>query len=389
MPIWLLGALTLTGTLGIHIFVPATAAAAADLHSGAAAIQLGTSVYILGLALGQLAYGPLSDHFGRRKALFGGLVVYTLAGIAACLASDATMFVAARFVQALGGCSGMVIARAIVRDTSEERDANRGLATMNLVMTAGPGVAPLLGGFLAHGLGWRAIFGALIAIGAVNLFCVWRWLGETRAPSAASNARATLERYGRLLLSPVFLGYALGGGCATTAWYAFVGAAPAIYAGQSARVTGVHLGLVVAGVWIGSVVGWRSAGRIAVDRLLLRGTWLSLAAALLLLAALAAGARWAPLLTVLMFAFNVGVGVAGPAALTRAMGANGAAIGSASGLYGFTQMVVGAACAAAANIGPDPALAAGTILVLCCLGAQTMFWMGRRAHRRAEALVGV
>ena len=376
--------LTLTGTLAIHMFVPAIGPAAADLHASAAVLQASTSLYILGLAVGQLVYGPLSDHVGRRAALLGGIALYTAAGVAAWLAQDARLLAAARLFQALGGCSGMVIARAIVRDTSGALAANRGLATMNLMMTAGPGIAPLIGGLVADAFGWRAIFGVLVAIGLFNLLCVSRWLRETRSADVAPDVRATLARYGRLALSPSFLGYAVGGGCATTAWYAFVGAAPAIFHGETPRATGIYLSVVVAGIWIGSVVGWRWAGRIAVDRLVLRGASLSLVAALLLLAAIGSGIAPPWLLTALMVAFNIGVGVVGPAALTQALGANSAAIGSASGLYGFTQMAVGAACAAAANVGPDPALAAAAILLLCCLVAQAMFWLARRARARLE-----
>ena len=153
VPLWLLGLFTLSGTLGMHIFVPALPAAAKDLHATPAALELTISLYILGLAVGQLVYGPASDRFGRRPTLLVGLSIFTIASVAALFAPDTNTLILARFFQAIGGCSGLVLARAIIRDTSQAHEAARRLALTNLLVTAGPAVAPLIGGGAQRPLG--------------------------------------------------------------------------------------------------------------------------------------------------------------------------------------------------------------------------------------------
>ena len=137
-PLWLLTLITFSGTLAMHIFVPALPEAARGLGASIGEMQLTMSVYIFGLAVGQLAYGPLSDRYGRRPVLVAGLVLYTLAGTAACFVGDVHHLIVARLFQALGGCAGMVIGRAMVRDTAGAQDSARRLATMNLMAGATP-----------------------------------------------------------------------------------------------------------------------------------------------------------------------------------------------------------------------------------------------------------
>ena len=181
VPLWMLALFTLSGTLGMHIFVPALPSAAAGLHSSPGAMQLTISVYVGRLAIGQLVYGPVSDRFGRRPTLIGGLFLLTISGLAALFAQSVDALIVSRLFQALGGCAGLILARAIVRDTAASHEATRRLALMNLMATAGPGVAPLVGGALAGLFGWRSIFIALCALGALNALCAWLLLPETGA----------------------------------------------------------------------------------------------------------------------------------------------------------------------------------------------------------------
>ena len=152
-PLWLLTLITFSGTFAMHIFVPALPEAARSLGASIGEMQLTMSVYIFGLAVGQLAYGPLSDRFGRRPLLVGGLLLYTTAGLAASLVPDVHSLIVARLLQALGGSAGLVIGRAIVRDSALPQEAARRMATMNLMVVIGPGAAPLLDGMLATVLG--------------------------------------------------------------------------------------------------------------------------------------------------------------------------------------------------------------------------------------------
>jgi DHA1 family bicyclomycin/chloramphenicol resistance-like MFS transporter len=380
-PLWLLALLTFSGTLAMHVFVPALPIAAVDLGAAPGSMQLTISLYIMGLALGQLVYGPLSDRLGRRPTLMAGLVLYTAASLAAAAAPDAEVLIVLRLFQAVGGCAGLVLGRAIVRDTALPIEAARRLALMNLMVTLGPGVAPLAGSALAGTLGWRSIFLALAAFGAVNILLSWRLLPETAVTGSSGGTRTLLRNYAGLLRSPAFLGYAIGGGCATTSMYAFIAAAPFVLVQQLGR-TGAEVGPIIAvlvlGVWVGSILASRLITRVALRRLLILANLLSVAAALILLLGVLAGQLSVALVVATMFLFTLGVGTAAPAALTQAIGVNPQVIGSASGLYGFTQMAVGALCTALAGLGSNPALAAALVLAASGVVAQGAFWLALR-----------
>ena len=381
VPLWLLALFTFSGTLGMHIFVPALPNAAADLGASAYALQLTVSLYIGGLAIGQLVYGPMSDRFGRRPTLIAGLVLFTVSGLAAVFAQGVGALVVARLFQALGGCSGLVLARAIVRDTAAAHSATRRLALINLMVTVGPGVAPLVGGALASTIGWRSIFVVLSALGAVNSLLAWRLLPETGRKASNASVATLADAYRQLLASPAFLGYAIGGGCATTSFYAFVACAPFIFVDQLHRPageSGLYLAILVSGVWLGSVLTSRIVTKVSLRRFLVAANGVSVAAALALLAVVATGHLSLTLVVGLMFVFNVGVGSAAPAALVQAISVNKHAVGSASGLYRFAQMAVGAALTALAGLGRDPALAAAIVLVLAGAIAQASFWIAHR-----------
>lgn len=382
-PLWLLTLITFSGTLAMHILVPALPEAALDLGASIGGMQMTLSVYILGLAIGQLAYGPLSDRFGRRPVLMAGLVLYSLAGLAAAFVPDVHSLVVARFFQALGGSSGMVIGRAIVRDTALPQAAARRLATMNLMVALGPGLAPLIGGALASTLGWRSIFLALAVLGIANVLFSWRLLPETTPPASERSTSSLARNYGRLLLSPMFLGYAIGGGCATTSMYAFIGASPFIFAQQLHRPyyeVGIYPALTLAGVWIGSVAATRLIPRVPIDRLAVWANLLSVLASFVFLGAVLSGNLSVLLVIGPMFVFGIGAGVCSPASVTQAISVNPKVIGSASGLYGFSQMGVGAICTALVGFGGNPALAVAIILAGAGVIGQIAFWIALR-HR--------
>jgi DHA1 family bicyclomycin/chloramphenicol resistance-like MFS transporter len=371
-PLWLLVLVTISGTLAMHMFVPALPAAAATFGVGSAAMQTAISVYILGLAAGQLIYGPLSDGLGRRPMLLVGLGLYTLAGLAAALAPSAHVLVGARLFQALGGCAGLALGRAMVRDTSNSEDAVRDLALLNLMIMVGPGLAPLIGSLLADHFGWRSIFVLLAGVGAVTSLFAWRLLPETSRPSGQFSPRALLRDYRRLLRHRAFLGFALGGGCTTTSVYAFIAAAPFIFTTQLQRPlheVGFYLGMLIIGMSLGNALTRRLVRTLDVERLLLTGNGLCLVCAAGFVGLVLAGELSVPLVIGLMFLYTLGAGLASPAALTKALSVDDHLIGSAAGAYGFTQMIIGAACTTAAGIGSNPALSAAAVLLAAsCIG---------------------
>jgi DHA1 family bicyclomycin/chloramphenicol resistance-like MFS transporter len=387
-PLWLLVLITISGTMAMHMFVPALPDAARGLRTTAGEMQMAISIYIIGLAGGQLIYGPLSDAHGRRPTLLWGLAMYAAGGLAAALAPNLTTLLAARLVQGLGGCAGLALGRAIVRDTSPPEGAIRQLALLNLMIMVGPGFAPVIGGAVSSAFGWRAVFFVLAAVGLVTLFFAWRRLPETGQPTGRFGPRVMLRDYAELLRSPRFVGYALGGGMLTTCIYAFLAAFPFILTNelhQPAHAIGVYAGMILFGMAIGNALTGRLIRSVPGEVLLRIGTSVALAAACVYLGLVVSDAMavWNVILT-LMF-FTTGIGMTSPAALGKAISVDPRLTGSAAGLYGFSQMASGAVSTSLAALGDDPALASSSVLggggVLALVG----FGVSLRAERRASA----
>jgi len=381
IPIWLLALITFSGTLAMHIFVPALPIAAADLHATISELQLTVSFYIFGLAVGQLLYGPLSDRYGRRPVLMAGLVLYVIASLAALFSPSVHALIAARLFQALGGCAGLVIARAIVRDTSSSDDTARRLAAMNLMVTVGPGLAPVVGGVLATTLGWRSIFAALCMLGGLILLLTWKMVTETGTRNLETSLKSLSQDYIGLLRSNTFVCYAIGGGCATTSMYAFTASAPFIIVNElhrPATEVGLCLGFLILGYWIGSMIATQLIGRIDLKTLMITSNLVSIAAATTFFGLVLSGQLNVLTMMLAIIVYTIGAGVASPNALTLAVSVNPKVTGSASGLYGSTQMAVGAICSALAGFGSDPGLAAASVLIGASILAQCCFWIAGR-----------
>jgi DHA1 family bicyclomycin/chloramphenicol resistance-like MFS transporter len=382
-PLWLLALITLTGTLAIHIFVPALPLAARDLDASTSAAQLSLSAYIVGLSLGQLAIGPIADHLGRKPVLIAGMIVYALSSVAAMVAPTIYSLIVARLFQALGGCAGLVLGRAILRDTASGDDVARRLSFMNLMVMAGPGLSPLIGSALAVATGWRSIFAALSLLGLINLLIVSRCLPET-ASGQTEDWRTLLRNYMNLLRAGRFVSYAFGGACATTSIYAFIGAAPFIFFDQLHRPMseiGLYLMINIAGAWFGSLTVSRLVMQIPAGRLMLMGNLLSCASALAFLLFVLFGSLGVISTIIPMLLFSWGAGVASPTALAEALRVNPSIVGSASGLYGVAQMGIGAICTALSGIGSNPALAVGVVMLSAGLLAQVFLWLAHATRR--------
>lgn len=393
-PLWLLALITISGTLAMHIFVPALPEAGEMLQASSGQMQFTLSAYIVGLALGQLTYGPISDRFGRRPVLLVGLSVYLLASVAAYLAPTVDALIALRFLQALGACAGLVLGRAIVRDNTSGEDAVRKLSLMNLMILAGPGLSPLVGSLLVVTTGWRSIFAALAILGLANLLLIWRLLPET-ASCRGQDAKHVVRSYGHLMRSRQFLGFAIGGALATTSVYAYIGAAPFIFVNQLGRPpeeVGIFLTVNIIGAWMGSLTTSRLVGRAPAHRFMITGNFLSCIGAAAFLYFAATGAHSIATIILPMFLYTYGAGMASPASLAQSLSVNPEVAGSASGLYGFAQMAIGALCAALVALGSDAALSAGIILLSAAVLAQLSFWIGffatEKEQRRQEREAG-
>src|SRR4051812_27677493 len=168
-PFPLLVAMTACGTLGMHVIIPALPATARALDMSISTAQLTITLYLIGLAAGQLLYGPISDRFGRRPVLLAGLLLFTVASIATALASNAAILIGARILQSLGGCAGLVLGRAAVRDAAAPDKAAGQLALLGLVLAMIPAIAPALGGYVTAYVSWRGSYVLLAVVGGPSL----------------------------------------------------------------------------------------------------------------------------------------------------------------------------------------------------------------------------
>jgi MFS transporter, DHA1 family, multidrug resistance protein len=345
-PFSLIVAITACGTLGMHLIIPALPETARALNVSPGAIQLTITLYLIGLAIGQLIYGPISDRFGRRPVLIAGLGLFTLAGIATAAAPGVLTLVVARVLQSIGACSGLVLGRAIVRDLAPPDRAAAQLAMLTLVMSAAPAIAPVLGGYATAWIGWRAAFALLAIVGAATLVLAVLLLPETNRLQSGTRASLLVGSL-RLFRSRAFCGYVLGGACTTTSFYAFMAASPFILIDllhQPTERVGLYYLLLMAGVAAGSLLANRIAGRIRVRVALRLANSFAIAGAALFMLADLTGMLNVVTVIAPVVLFMVGAGMASPFALSGAVSINPHAIGAASGLYGFTQMAYGAVC---------------------------------------------
>jgi len=305
-------------------------------------VELSVSTFFIGMSLGQLIYGPLADRFGRKAPLYAGLTLYVIGSAACALAADIDLLIAARFVQASGGCAGIVIARAVVRDLFEAQAAARMFSLMMLVMGSAPILAPIAGGYLLVWLGWRSIFWVLAAFGIACLAGVAAWLPETRPDSARSRhgVAGTLAAYARLLRDRRFLGYALAGGFAQAGMFAYIAGSPPVFIdffGLSATAYGWLFGANALALIASSQINRRLLAHRNAARLLARANMFNAGAGLVLAAVAAMGIGGLPAILPPLFCYLASLGFIFPNATALALAEHGGRAGSAAALLGTLQ----------------------------------------------------
>ncbi|AHD12742.1 major facilitator transporter [Pseudomonas sp. FGI182] len=366
----ILGALSAFGPLAIDFYLPAFPAMAQAFATDEKHVQATLAAYFLGLSIGQLAYGPVADRFGRRKPLMFGVTLFTLASLACAYAPNLDTLVLARFVQALGGCAGMVLSRAIVSDKCDPVASAKVFSQLMLVMGLAPILAPMLGGVLVNVAGWQSIFLALSLFSAGCLLAVSLGLPESlpehipRQPLSGA-----LRQYLRLLADRVFVGHALTGGIAIAGMFAYIAGSPFVFIklyGVPAEHYGWLFGTNAAGFILVAQVNARLLAKRGPAFLLARAVWLYLVAGLALLgvAALRPTQLW-PLLVPLFVCIS-SLGCIIPNASACAMSGQGARAGSASALMGCLQFSVAAGAAALVGLLHDGSAVPMALVISLC-----------------------
>ena len=236
--ILILGALSTVSPFSIDMYLPAFPQIAHDLGTTPAQISLSVSGYFIGLALGQLFYGPLLDRFGRKRPLYAGLSLFTVASFGCIAAHSPGLFIAFRLLQALGGCVAQVGAIAMVRDFFPARESAKILSLLMLVLSVSPLFAPSIGSLIATTIGWPWIFVILAAFALLLMIVIWLLLPEGHQPDREISLlpRAILEGFYQILMRPQFYTYAIAGAFAFAGLFVYVTGSPIIF------IDGFHVG---------------------------------------------------------------------------------------------------------------------------------------------------
>jgi len=380
-----LGALSMFGPLSTDMYLPALPSLTRSLHTSASAAQLTLTASVLGIALGQLFVGPVSDARGRRLPLLSGLVAFSVASLLCAISPSISVLIVVRFVQGLAGGTSIVIARAVVRDLFDGRTAARMFATLVMLSSIAPIFAPLIGGGVLALTSWRGIFIILTTIGALLIALAWLRVPETLPTEQrhAGGIRQTFGSFRRLLTDRNFVPFAISFSVGFGAMFAYIAggsyALEDVY-GVSAQGFSAAFAVNSLGLAAVSQASRGAVARIGPRRLLRVGLMIDLAAAVaVLLVCLDHADLW--LLLAALFALVCGQGLVLPNAMAAAMVSQSTALGSAAGLIGLSQFGIGALIAPLVGVGgahdPRPM---GFVMVACAaiaLGVNVTFVRSR------------
>jgi DHA1 family bicyclomycin/chloramphenicol resistance-like MFS transporter len=341
----LLGALTALTALSIDMSLPALPRLASVFATTPDKAQLTLSVFLIGFAIGQLAYGPISDRFGRRPVLIFGLVVYTLAGIGCALAGSIDQLILCRFLQGAGGCVGRVMGPAIVRDEFHAQHGAQVLSYVTLVMALAPLIAPVIGGYLLVIADWQAIFLVLAGFGAIVLAVIAARFGESskHRDAQATQIPTLLRNYGRFLANRACLGYALINCFVFAGLFSYISGSSFVFIevfGLPSHVYGMLFGATALAFMSGAALNGRLVRKRAPQAVLRAGLAIVLlAGAVMLGVALAAPSVLGVMLAIMIYVF--GMSFVFPNATAAAMEPMPRMAGVASSLLGSSQMATG------------------------------------------------
>jgi len=362
--------MTAVGPVSIDMYLPGFPSIEREFAQSG--VERTMASYMLGIAVGQLFYGPLSDRFGRKPPLYAGFILYALGSIGCFLATSMAVLTGMRVLQALGACGGMVIGRAIVRDRCEPHEAARAFSTLMLIVSLGPILAPTLGGLFVTGFGWRSVFVFQCLFALTLLTAMHHILGESRNPAdvVPLDVRGVLAGYGRLLKDRAFIGYTMVGACGMAGMFCYVAGSPTVLTreyGLSPQQFGWMIGL--------NGIAFMTAGRLNMialrtrgpAELLARAVWFPLLAGVLLvsLTFIVHPPLWSVIL--LQFSFFISVGRANPNVAALALAPHGREAGSASALMGSLQSAVAMIAASAVAAFSDDTLR--TLAIIMTVGA--------------------
>jgi len=382
--ILILGLLTAIGPFSIDMYLPAFPDIAKNLHTSIAQVMLSLSSFFIGISVGQLIYGPLLERLGRKKPLYAGLSIYLLASVGCALATSVNSLILFRLLQALGGCAGMVAARAIVRDLFDVKQNAKIFSTLMLVVAVSPIIAPTAGGYVTAVLGWRYVFVILIGINIAVLTGVYFLLPESKKPdpSFSLKAGAIVKNFATIVKHPQFYTYAVTGAIAYGGLCAYISGSPNVFM-EIFRVSEKQYGWIFALIALG-IISASQVNNLALKRYsserIIQISLLCQSAVGLTFACLAFFDLNGLYITIfLIFLFLCCQGFVFPNASALSLASFGHNAGSASALMGAIQMGVGAGASALVSLlqNHTPLPMAG-VMACCSISALLLYMLGRK-----------
>jgi MFS transporter, DHA1 family, multidrug resistance protein len=353
--ILILGALSTISPFSIDMYLPGFPAIAKDLHTTIDWVQLSLTAYLVGIAVGQLLYGPLLDRYGRKIPLYAGLTIYILASLVCATTTSVNSLIVMRFLQAMGGCAGMVAAQALVRDIFPLNKTAQVFSSLTLVIAVSPMIAPTVGGYVTVAFGWESIFLILAGLTALIFLAVHFVLprGKKADPSLSLRLSSIISNYYIVLKQPQFLVYAITGGIATSAPFAYIAGSSDVF------INLYHVSEKQYG-WIFAIIAFAMIGTTQLNHLLLKKfkseeiiivtlLYQTIVGALLIIGT---WLGWFNLyaLVSLMFIYLTGQGLINPNATALSLAPFKRHVGSAAALNGCFRMTAGGIVSALVSI---------------------------------------
>ena len=362
-----LALLSATAPFATDMYLPTLPAVGAEFGAPDSVVQLTLSGFFVGMALGQLMVGPISDVIGRRRLLIVGAIVALLASAIAALSPSIAIFVAARFLQGLGGGACVVLARAMVPDLLSGREAAKTYSLLMAILAIAPAVAPIVGGLLAEPIGWRGIYWVLTGLHAVQLLVVLKIVPETGGQSPGGQGATgqrflarVLSNYAAVLKSPRFWGFLTAMAFAFASMFCYIAASSFVFQqefGLSPRGYAAVFALNAVGMCVGSFVNSRCIDKLGTRKVMLGGLCLALLGNVLLLIAVLSGAGLVWIILALLLCISPN-GVIMGNSTAMATGLMRTRAGSVTAIMGFGQSVL------AAVVGPLMGLGGNTAVVM-------------------------
>lgn len=385
--------LSAIGPFSIDMYLPGFPVIASSLRTTPEMVSYSLSSYFIGICAGQLIIGPLLDRFGRKRPLYGGLIIYIISAISCAFAPTVEWLIFFRFFQAAGGCAGMVAPRAIIRDVFPVKENAKIFSLLILIIGVSPIIAPTVGGFVTAEFGWHSIFVLLAVITFLILMATVFFLPESKKPDPTFSLRPApiLGNFRKVIVHPQFYTYALAGSLASAGLYAYLAGSPYVFM-ELYHVTGQQYGwifaLVAGGLITSSQVNNLMLRRYQSEQIVPVVLTVQCCIAAILVGGTAAGFLGLSGTIACIFLYLCCQGFSFPNSSALSMAPFAKEAGSASALLGAIQMALGASSSALVGlVSYRTAMPMVTVMAGCSLSALIILFTGRRvlADRCREA----